>query len=207
MPRFAHRRGLRVGLISDIHADLAALERALGILAAAGVDRIVCLGDVVEKGPQPDAVVERLDQLCVVTVAGNHDRNAVRHAELDPRGAGMSADTIAWLAALPDQREYLWAGKFVALAHASIGAGDVGVSPDAVPKRMRRCLRASSFDVVALGHTHVPMCFRWSQQWLCNPGSISKGRCGLGPTCAVLVLPECTLELHAMVSGVRVRLQ
>ena len=201
------RCGVRIGLVSDIHADLPALERALGILERAGVDRVVCLGDVVEKGPQPDAVVERLDRLCIPTVAGNHDRNAVRHAELEGRDAGMSAATLAWLAALPETREYLWAGKHVSLAHASLGAGDARVLPGEVPKRMRRALRQRDRDVVVLGHSHIPMWFAWSGCWLGNPGSISKGRCRLGATCGVLVLPALELELYSMGTGRRVALK
>ena len=55
---------------------------------------------------------------------------------------------------------------------------------------MRRALRHADPDVILLGHTHIPMRFRWAHHWLCNPGSVSKGRCPLGATCAVLVLPE-----------------
>ena len=204
MSRSRRRCAMRIGLISDIHANLPALERALTILEAAGVERVVCMGDVVEKGPQPDAVVERLDTLCIPTVQGNHDRNAVRHAELEPRRAGMSRDTLAWLARLPRTREYVWAGKLVAMAHASLANDDTGVRPGMVPKRMRRCLRRSDPDLVLLGHTHIPMRFRFAHHWLCNPGSITKGRCRIGATCAVLVLPEMQLELYSMASGARI---
>ena len=55
-------------------------------------------------------------------------------------------------------------------------------------------------------HTHIPMRFRWAHHWLCNPGSITNGRCSLGPTCAVLVLPEMTLEVYSMQSGDRLEL-
>ena len=202
--RSRRRPGLRVGLISDIHAHLTHLDRALDLLEGAGVDRVVCLGDVVEKGPQPDAVVERLDDLRIPTVQGNHDANAVRHARLEPHHAGMSSDTITWLEQLPRTREYVWAGKILALAHASLAEDDAGIRPGQVPKRMRRCLRRCDPDLVLLGHTHVPMRFRWAHHWLCNPGSITRGRCALGPTCAVLVLPEMTMELYSMASGERI---
>jgi putative phosphoesterase len=198
------RPGLRVGLISDIHAHIDQLDRALAILSNAGADEVVCLGDVVEKGSEPDRVVERLDALYIPTVKGNHDANAVRHAELEPRDCGMTRDTIAWLDALPSTREYEWAGLRVALAHASLADDRSGVHPDQIPKSMRRCLRRSDPDVVLLGHTHIPMRFRWAHHWLCNPGSVSSGRSRHGPTCAVLTLPEVTLELYSVVTGVLV---
>lgn len=99
------------------------------------------------------------DRLHIPTVQGNHDLNAVRHAQVEPRDRGMSWDTIAWLEALPRTRHYSWAGKLIALAHASLAEG-----------------------------------------------SITKGRCRLGSTCAVLVLPDMTLEVHSTQSGARVEL-
>ncbi len=51
---------MRIALISDIHANLIALEAALADLAQRRTDRIVCLGDVAANGPQPHEVVERL---------------------------------------------------------------------------------------------------------------------------------------------------
>ena len=64
---------MRLALISDIHANLPALQAALNDIAVAGADRIVCLGDIVGYNSQPAecvAVLWRADALCV---AGNHD--------------------------------------------------------------------------------------------------------------------------------------
>ncbi len=193
------RPSIRIGLISDIHAHLSALQRAFEHLAAAHVDRVVCLGDVVEKGPDGDAVVHSLRRSLVATVRGNHDHNAVRHAELGP--SGLSADTLDWLRALPDTREYLWAGRFVQLAHGSPVDRGLGVIGGDVPKPVRRALRRSRPDVLVLGHTHRPMCMRFGDCWIVNPGSVWFGRCRLGPTCAVLTLPEVRLEVCQLDTG------
>ena len=193
---------LRIGLISDLHAQYSALHEALDRLDAAAVDRIVCLGDVVEKGPDGDAVVQTLQSLCIPTVKGNHDHNAVRHAALVGRRAcGLSPSTLAWLEALPDIREYLWAGKYVLLAHGSPVNRGIGVHPGDVPKVVRRGLRRTDADVVALGHTHRPMRMRFGDTWIVNPGSVAHGRCDLGPTCAVLSLPAMTLEVCVLRTG------
>lgn len=50
----------RLGISSDIHDNLPALEMVLSALEAGGVDRIICLGDVAVFGPQPLACVQRL---------------------------------------------------------------------------------------------------------------------------------------------------
>ena len=66
---------MRVAVLSDIHANLVALD---AVLAAIGtVDAIWHLGDVVGYGPEPDAVVERLDGVGAIGVRGNHDLAAI----------------------------------------------------------------------------------------------------------------------------------
>ncbi len=199
--RVARRDSLRIGVISDVHAHHTALLRALALLREAAVDRVVCLGDVVEKGPRPNAVVRTLAQLTIPTVRGNHDDNAIRHASFDSRAGGLSRSSLRWLAELPVRRDYLWEGRYVTLAHASLGDNGARVRPGDVPRRMRRALRHCDADVVLLGHTHVPMRFRFGDRWICNPGSISHGRGGFGPTCAVLRLPSMTFETYAVQSG------
>jgi predicted phosphodiesterase len=64
---------VRVALISDIHANLAALEAILDHAATPGHDSIWVAGDLVGYGPDPDAVVERLEQAGALCVMGNHD--------------------------------------------------------------------------------------------------------------------------------------
>src|SRR5438045_384208 len=62
-------------ILSDIHANLEALEAVLA--AAAGqYDRILCLGDLVGYGADPNAVVEWTRENARVTIRGNHDRAA-----------------------------------------------------------------------------------------------------------------------------------
>lgn len=65
---------MRFGIISDIHANLEALQTALGVLEKEGVEQIICLGDVVGYGASPK---ECLDIMCknnIPTIRGNHER-------------------------------------------------------------------------------------------------------------------------------------
>jgi predicted phosphodiesterase len=101
---------MRVAVLSDIHANLRALD---AILAEAGtVDAIWHLGDVVGYGPDPDAVVARLRECGAQGVRGNHDLAAIgddviRDFNVDARAAmewtrrTISPATRDWLAALP----------------------------------------------------------------------------------------------------------
>ncbi|KAA3662149.1 MAG: metallophosphoesterase [Calditrichaeota bacterium] len=64
---------MRYGLISDIHANLEALETVLSELEKAGVDAVFCLGDIVGYGPDPEKCVELVRTNSKLTIAGNHD--------------------------------------------------------------------------------------------------------------------------------------
>ncbi|HUP30361.1 MAG TPA: metallophosphoesterase family protein [Usitatibacter sp.] len=61
------------GVLGDIHGNREALEAALARLDAHGVERIVCVGDLVGYNADPDACVELLRSRGVVSIAGNHD--------------------------------------------------------------------------------------------------------------------------------------
>ena len=72
---------MRVAVLSDIHANLAALD---AVLASVGsVDAVWHLGDVVGYGPEPDGVVERLAGIGAIGVRGNHDAAAVGGNEIE----------------------------------------------------------------------------------------------------------------------------
>ena len=103
---------MRIAVLSDIHANLTALD---AVLADAGqVDAVWQLGDIVGYGPQPDAVVERLREVGATGVRGNHDAAACGGPEIDwfnpeARRAmewtrqAISPSTVEWLATLPER--------------------------------------------------------------------------------------------------------
>lgn len=64
---------MRYFILSDIHANLEALEKTLAI-AQGHYDSAVCLGDLVGYGPDPNAVIDRVRELTSVIIRGNHDK-------------------------------------------------------------------------------------------------------------------------------------
>jgi diadenosine tetraphosphatase ApaH/serine/threonine PP2A family protein phosphatase len=70
-----------IALISDIHANLPALEAVLADIQALGqVDRVLCLGDVVGYGAQPVECLERVAETCKLILMGNHEHALVHGA-------------------------------------------------------------------------------------------------------------------------------
>lgn len=68
---------MQYAIISDIHSNLEALQAALDHIDTLNVDGIVCLGDVVGYGPNPNECIELVQLRCQNTVKGNHDAAAV----------------------------------------------------------------------------------------------------------------------------------
>jgi len=73
---------LRIGLISDLHGNVPALE---AVLADLDVEKIVCLGDIIGIGPDPSGAVRMvMDDRRIRSVKGNHDHNAVHGTAFGP---------------------------------------------------------------------------------------------------------------------------
>lgn len=62
-----------IAIISDIHANLEALSAVMDDIAARGVNRIYCLGDIIGYGPQPRECLDIIMQRCSAALMGNHD--------------------------------------------------------------------------------------------------------------------------------------
>ena len=102
----------RYGVLGDIHGNREALEAALARLDAHGVDRIVCVGDLVGYNADPDECVALLRTRGVVSIAGNHDligtgllgfercSNKAMHSLRRTRGF-LAPSTAAYLRNLP----------------------------------------------------------------------------------------------------------
>jgi len=87
---------MRIALISDIHANLPALEACLAAAQKQDADRLALLGDFVGYGPDPEAVVARVGPLVAagaIAVLGNHDMAVLKPSrDMNP----VAAEAIAW---------------------------------------------------------------------------------------------------------------
>ena len=64
---------MKVAIISDIHGNMEAFERVLADIANLPVEDIISLGDNIGYGPEPDAVIKRIQQQDITSVQGNHE--------------------------------------------------------------------------------------------------------------------------------------
>ena len=68
---------MRLAIFSDVHGNLEALKAVLVQVESLGVDRVVCLGDLVGYGEDPNACIQEVRRVTDTVVVGNHDRAAV----------------------------------------------------------------------------------------------------------------------------------
>ncbi len=81
-------------IITDIHSNIVALERALEIVASHRYDQLICLGDCFALGPAPEKILKRLTELESIYIRGNHDRYLIERLweQERPSLEGMDPD-------------------------------------------------------------------------------------------------------------------
>jgi predicted phosphodiesterase len=99
---------MRIGVVSDIHGNLPALQAVAADLATAGVDRIVNLGDILSGPMWPRETAQWLMAQDWPTIAGNHERYLLACAHRPGAPSDQyaydqcTAEQRAWLAGLPN---------------------------------------------------------------------------------------------------------
>lgn len=191
---------MRLGIISDIHGNLPALEAVFGAMPP--IDLLLCAGDVVGYYPDVNEVCERIRQSGASVVRGNHD--AYVTGALTPAPAKVAAyrtdwtretltsENRAWLKTLPAELRLSFGSARVILRHASPWDEESYLYPDS-PQVGRVELHAGAFLV--LGHTHIPLKRSAGGGVLINPGSVGQPRDG-DPRAACCVLDTTTGEVE-----------
>jgi predicted phosphodiesterase len=207
LPESLVKSTMRLLILSDIHANLTALEAALAAVEDRW-ERAVCLGDVVGYGPDPNEVVERTRALVAACIRGNHDKAScgiddaedfnpvARHAALWTRQQ-LRPENLDYLKNLPQGPLEM---DGVALVHGSVGDEDEYVF---APAQALDGLLGSPATITFFGHTHFQCGFSFRKntlevvhirvepgtqhfilkiepgvRYLLNPGSIGQPRDG-----------------------------
>jgi predicted phosphodiesterase len=168
-------RSVRVAVLSDLHANLEAVDAVLAAADEAGCRATIVLGDIVGYGADPEAVVGRVVERGALAIAGNHDLAAVGSFDLawfnDAAAAALrwtvealSEEARAFLAGLAPTRPY----DGGLLVHGSVRdpVAEYLLSADDA----RASFEAADFPTCLFGHTHLPTVF------VCDPSGRVRGR-------------------------------
>ena len=208
---------MKIGVVSDIHANLVALETVLADMGQ--VDALWVCGDTVGYGPEPSDVLALLVARKATLVAGNHDRAVATGQDLDlfNQPAAVAAKMHqSWLTAaerdmLADLPRTLETND-VTLCHGSLR--DPLWEYVTNPKSAAASLALAKTSHCCAGHTHVPSLYRAGKEQqpgrvvydtpyplapraFLNPGSVGQPRDG-DPRAAyaVIDLPAATVTFH-----------
>ena len=180
---------MKIAVISDIHGNCIALDAALADLQAQRAERIVCLGDAIQGGPQPAQVVSRLRELGCPVVMGNADAWLLTGVETGNEGIppermrkmqAIREWSLAQFSA--DEREFIRRFKpTVAIDadprrllcfHGSPNSFDDVILPSTPEDEFRRYLVGHDALVFTGGHTHIQHIRRVGDGFYFNPGSV-----------------------------------
>ena len=199
---------MKFAVVSDIHGNLEALRITLDYLHSQQISKIICLGDVVGYGPNPNECVELVQQHCAVCLMGNHDHAVAGLTDIDYFNE-YAREAILWTrkALFGHLRAYLANLPFTYeendffCVHSSplkpaewnyiFSIDDAHPNFKAVPQR-----------VIFIGHSHVPTVFSFlhgrlkdrelrldidRDRYIINVGSIGQPRDGDPRACCVVV--------------------
>jgi putative phosphoesterase len=185
-----------VAVITDIHANLPALEAALDHIDALGIDRVYCGGDLVGYAPWPNEVCRLIDERGIPTIYGNYDYAIARDDEdcgcayRDPVDRALGERSIAWslehtdqhskdfMRELPFDLRFQLAGKRVRLVHGSPRKVNEYLFEDKPAKTFERIAAGADCDVLVFGHTHKPWIQTHGGVLFVNCGSVGKPKDG-----------------------------
>jgi predicted phosphodiesterase len=198
---------MRVAAITDIHANLPALEAVLGAIDDASVDEIWCLGDTIGYGAEPDECADLVRERCSLCLVGNHDLAVLGALDIAAFSEAAAA-AVAWTRENVAERTLAMLRELepegeregIALFHAS--PRDPVWEYVLSAEQADACFDAQPARIALIGHSHVSLFFvrpgadeqgdeiRGAQSsddtlldlstgcWLINPGSVGQPRDG-----------------------------
>jgi predicted phosphodiesterase len=176
---------IRVALFSDVHGNAVAFDAVLDDFAQTKVDKVVCLGDHAQGGPQPGESLELLRELGCPAVMGNSDHFLLT---LDPGPeekteqeientrwgqAGLSEELLAFQRSFQPSVEIdLGGGRTLLAFHGTPRSRDADVGPWMDEADFRAHFDGLHAAVFAGGHSHQQWARRLGDSYYINPGSV-----------------------------------
>lgn len=196
---------MKLLLIADIHANFEALQTVLEVPH----DGAICLGDIVDYGPEPDKCIDLLREKVIPTIRGNHD-NAVafkvdcqcgynyKHLSIATREYTwkvLDKSRIEFLQKLPLLIIEIIDGKRFYLTHGSPRSVFEYIKPETPDEVIRNmvdeAMEPIDANFLVIGHSHIPMYRELGNLILINPGSVGQPRDEDPRASCVLFDTEC----------------
>jgi predicted phosphodiesterase len=173
---------LRIGIFSDVHGNLEALESVISAIKQESLDAIFCLGDLVGYGPEPNVCIRLVRELTPHVVVGNHDHAAIGRLRTDYFNTyakeamvwtiqHIDSDSIHYLESLP----LIMTEGQVTLVHATPGNPDQWDYIFTLVDAWRHFDHFST-PICFVGHSHIPVAFMKNKSGnlsMLNPANVT----------------------------------
>ena len=186
----------RVAVITDIHANLPALEAVLEAIESTGADAVYCGGDLVGYGPRPNEVCALVEKRGIPTIYGNYDYAIGRDLEdcgctyRDQHERELGQLSVDWtleqtsghskdfMRALPFDLRFELGHERVRLVHGSPRKVNEYLFESKPARTFERIAAGADCDVLVFGHTHQPWIREYGGVLFVNCGSVGKPKDG-----------------------------
>jgi len=199
-----------LGVISDVHANLLALEAALEVMKSKGAETILCLGDLVGYGPSPNETIDLIRSSNILCTLGAADeRIAFDFARRGMPRKGVADTILEWtrevieprhidfLRTLPVQQRLNVPVGRLRFFHGTPETPAERINLNQDPISLTHLLQRNRCRILCSGGTHVPYFRALSAGWVLNPGSVGLALNGEpGADYAILTIDEDGVEVH-----------
>lgn len=182
---------MKIGILTDIHNNVIALDAVLKEFETQGCEKIVCAGDIIGIGPYPEETVQKIMSVSNLTaVRGNHEKYLLEGMPSEfPNDENMSRgemehhkwehqclsrSSIDFLKSLPYRADFCEFGKKFSVMHYCMNQKNqyVNYTPNPGGSKLAEMFPEAHQDVVIYGHDHAGTICRYSSKWFINSGSL-----------------------------------
>lgn len=190
---------IQIAVFSDVHGNLPALEVVLKDIEQRGIRQKFCLGDLVDFAPWGNEVIEKIRNLNIPCLMGNHDERIAFDIPVVPLSKHSEEETNARFIAIDHSKKYITEEnkKFLSelpfhlklnykvgkkhwniqLVHSSLESNDTYLYESENDEVFENMLKDSRADVVVMGHTHLSFKKQFENNtWAVNCGSVGRSK-------------------------------
>jgi putative phosphoesterase len=174
---------VKVAVLSDVHANLQALQRVIQDAEKRGVDLFLNAGDSLGYGPNPNECVECLCEKNALSTIGNYDLEVI-----EGKANAKGEKKLAWkftkkeltrfsegyLKSLPRELRLEAQGKRMLVTHGSPESIEEHIYHDTPVERLMTLAGCAKADVIVIGHSHEQFCRQSNGVYFINPGSVGR---------------------------------
>lgn len=204
---------LIVALISDVHANLPALEAVLADAESRGASVVMNAGDLTGYGPFPDEVISLVRSRHIMSVIGNYDLSVLskkwkkgkpgsREKQIAKRWAyhNISRENLDWLISLPRELRITVRGIPLLVTHGSPDSITEYLDNETPETRFRAIAANTSARLIITGHSHRASAREVDGVWFVNTGSVGRSEDGDPRACYALLTLDPFSLIHIRVS-------